>query len=121
LYITGNKNLYSSGNTNNTFDVKRKFKFTNNRLNEVEQPFYMVGIKGYTLNPIKLYESQKLEEEILQLPKNYPIEILLSQNSHNSMEGLYLVKTKFGLLGWTILKAGQYKSIDVDSLIYYGD
>ena len=121
LYITGYKSIYTSGNINNTFDVKRKFEILDNKLIEIKQPFYSVSMKGKTLNKIKLYQSKKLQYEIASLPKNYPIEIVLAEKSFNSTENIYLVKTKFGLIGWAKLRAGQYKPIDVDELMYNGD
>ncbi len=55
------------------------------------------------------------------MPINYSVEIIASNKSFNETNGLYLVKTKFGLIGWAKLTAGQGKSVDVKDLIYRGD
>lgn len=120
LYINGSGNIYSSGGEG-TFDARKKYVLKNGKINYVEQPFYYVGLKSKTLNPITIYQTKNLEMEIASLPANYDIEVILSDKVFNETEGLYLVKTAFGLIGWAKLKAGQYKSIDVNGLIYKGD
>ena len=120
LFITGNGSIYCSGGES-TFDAKKKFNIIGDKLIEIQQPFYYIGLKTRTLRPIKLFETIDLENEIANLPMDYPVEIILSNKSFNSTKGLYLVKTKFGLTGWSELKAGQGESVDVEGLIYTGD
>lgn len=120
LFINSSGHLYSSGGEG-TFDTRKKYTLTNGEIKYVQQPFYYVGLKSKTLNPITIYGSKKLENEVAKLPVNYDIEVILSENVFNETEALYLVKTSFGLLGWARLKAGQYKAIDVKGLIYKGD
>ena len=55
IYVQGNGFIYASGHTNNMSDLKRKFKFENDSLTEIKQPYYYVGLKTRTLKPIKLY------------------------------------------------------------------
>jgi len=120
LFISGNGSIYCSGGES-TFDAKKKFKIIGDKLTEIKQPYYYIGLKTKTLKTIKLFETINLENEIANLPIDYPVEILLSNKSFNSTKGLYLVKTKFGLTGWAELIAGQGKSIDIEGLIYNGD
>jgi len=120
LYINGNNNLYVSGHINSNFNIKRKLKFEENNIKEVKQPNYYVGLKTVTLKPITLYKSKDLKNTVATLPKNYKIEVLLSQTSHKS-EDYYLIKTEFGLIGWTKIKAGQYQSIDIKGIYWNGD
>ncbi len=120
MFVTGSGAIYSSGGEG-TFDARKKYKVIEGKLVETEQPFYYVGLKTKTLRPIKLYKTVDLENEVASLPIDYSVEILLSTQAFNSTEGLYLVKTKFGLIGWAELKAGQYTDIDIKDLKYIGD
>lgn len=120
LYINGSGSIYSSGGEG-TFDARKKYVLKNGKIEQVNQPFYYVGLKSKTLNPINIYDSKNLETKVASLPANYNIEIILSEQAFNETEALYLVKTEFGLVGWTKLKAGQYKAIDIEGLIYKGD
>jgi hypothetical protein len=118
LVIPGNGMLYTSGHMGN-FDVRRKYEFSNNTIVEVEQPYYYVGLKSRTLNAINIYQTKDCKKIIATLPKDYEIEILLTENPF--MPEIYLVRTSFGLTGWAKLKAGQYESIDVEGLFYNND
>jgi len=120
LYIPGNGNLYVSGHVNSNFNLKRKLTFIDNVIKEVEQPQYYVGLKTKTLNPITLYKTKELKNEVAKLPENYKIEVILAQSSYK-LDEYYLVKTEFGLIGWTKVKAGQYKSIDIEGIYWAGD
>ena len=118
LVISGNGVIYTSGHMGN-FDVRRKFEFSNGKFVEVEQPYYYVGLKSRTLNTINIYQTKDCQKLIATLPKDYEIEILLTENPFTPE--LYLVRTSFGLVGWAKLKAGQYESIDVEGLFYNND
>ncbi|WP_422360875.1 hypothetical protein [Reichenbachiella sp.] len=120
LYVNGSGKLYSSGGEG-TFDVRRKFEFIGGKLKHVDQPMYYVGLKSKTMKPITVYSTTKLETIIAKLPANYEIEVLLSKKPFNQTRALYLVKTGFGLVGWSTLTAGQYKAVDVKGLVYVGD
>jgi len=61
-----------------------------------------------------------MKEVVATLPKDYKIEVLLAETSHQH-EDFYLVKTAFGLVGWTQIKAGQYQSVEVDGIFWNGD
>lgn len=120
MFITGSGAIYCSGGEG-TFDARKKYKIINGKLEETLQPFYYVGLQTKTLRPIKLYETVDLKNEVASLPAEYSVEILLSSKAFNSTKGLYLVKTKFGLIGWAELIAGQYTEVDIKGLKYIGD
>lgn len=115
LYILGNGSLFTSGHTNNMFDMRRKYQVSKGSIEEVLQPFYYVGIKSKTLRPAVLYRSQEMKEVIAQLPKNYAVEILLNQGE------FYLVKTSFGLTGWLRLSGDQRESGLFSEIYFAGD
>ena len=120
LYINGSGNIYSSGGEG-TFDARKKFELHEDEIKHVDQPMYYVGLKSKTIQPISIYSTTKLQSVIAKLPSNYEIEVLLSAKPFNQTEALYLVKTGFGLVGWAKMRAGQYKALDVEGLIYTGD
>jgi len=120
MFINGSGAIYCSGGEG-TFDARKKYKIINEKLVETKQPFYHIGLKTTTLRPIKLYETVNLKNEVASLPIDYPVEILLSTKAFNDTKGLYLVKTKFGLIGWAELIAGQYTDVDIKDLKYIGD
>ncbi len=119
LFVPGNGNIYSISHIGTDYLVRKKYRLTGDGIEEVKQPFNYVGIKSKTLKPIKIYSEKEMVNEIASLPENYEVEILISDGIYES-EKRYLVKTSFGLVGWTKLEAGQYKSIDVDGLFYWG-
>lgn len=120
LYVTGNGNLYVSGHVNSNFNVRKKYKFKENNIREIKQPQYYIGLKTKTLKPVTLYKTKNLKEVVATLPAKYKIEVLLAETSYKK-EDCYLVKTDFGLVGWTKIKAGQYQSIDVEGIFWAGD
>lgn len=120
MYITGNGNLYVSGHINSNFDLKRKLKFEENNILEIRQPHYYVGLKTKTLKQINLYKTKNLKEVVASLPENFEVEVLLAETSHQQ-EDYYLIKTEFGLIGWTKIRAGQYQSMDVEGIFWNGD
>jgi hypothetical protein len=114
LVIPGNGSIYTSGHMS-YFNARQKYDFVNNKITEVPQPFYYVGLKSHTLRTVNLYQDTNLKKVIATLPPNNEIEILLSAG------GLYLARTSFGLVGWTKLEAAQYRSVDVEGLFYNND
>lgn len=120
LFLPGNGNLYTTGHVNSNFNLKRKFKFEENNIKEVEQPFYHVGKLTKTLKPLSLYKTKELKDVVAKLPKDYNVEVLLAESSHER-EGFYLIKTDFGLVGWTKVIAGQHQSIDIKGIFWNGN
>jgi len=86
---------------------------------EVQQPYYYVGLKSRTLNTVNIYQTKDCKVLIATLPKDYEIEILLTEDPFEP--SMYLVRTSFGLTGWAKLRAGMYESIDVEGLFYNND
>ncbi len=122
LYLPGGDKIYSVGHTNSYFKMRRKFQFVDGKFEEVEPQFYYVGLETKTLNPITLYTSKTMKEEIARLPADYEIEVLIAEKPIDyRSEWKYLIKTKLGLVGWTHISSGQLKSIDVKGIFYNGD
>jgi hypothetical protein len=120
LIVPGNGFLYGKGHVNSNFNLTQKYKMENGTLTEIKQPYYFVGLKTKTLRPLKLYSDKTEKEIVAELPTGYEIEILLAESGYDQ-ESFYLAKTPFGLIGWLKIKAGQYKSIDVEGIFWNGD
>lgn len=116
VYITGNGSIYSEGHVNNTFNTRKKFTVRNDKLTEVEQPFYYVGLETQTLQPITLYNNENLSNKVASLPKNYSIEVV----AHKKGTSLYLIKTDFGLIGWVKVES-TFGNPTIKGLVFAGD
>jgi len=123
FYINELGTIYASGHTNNMFNQRRKFEIKKDTFLEVKQPFYYVGLKSKTLVPITLYKDKTGKDILAQLPKNYNVEVIASDNQINDFESckLYLVKTEFGLLGWLRLSDYERNDSVIEGLFYAGD
>ena len=117
IFISGNGNIYVSGHTNNMFNKRRKFKFENDSIREIEQPFYFVGLQTKTLKTIKLHSDKSLGKILATLPADSPIEVVAAEYANECQ--YFLIKTSFGLLGWW--KLDNWYSTEIDKLVYAGD
>lgn len=120
LIVPGNGFLYRSGHVNSNFNQTQKFEIQNEKLLEIQQPFYYVGLQTKTLRPLKLYADKGETQVVAELPTGYAIEILLAENA-GQYEAYYLAKTPVGLVGWLKIRAGQYESLDVEGIFWNGD
>lgn len=117
IFISGNGNIYVSGHTNNMFNKRRKFKYENSTIREIEQPFYFVGLQTKTLKTIKIHSDKSLTKILATLPADSPIEIVAAEYANECQ--YFLIKTSFGLLGWW--KLDNFNSREIDKLFYAGD
>jgi hypothetical protein len=116
LFLTGNGFIYVAGHTNNYFDQRKKFKFINDSLMEIKQPFNYVGLNTKTRVALTLYDNLNKSNIIANIPANYPIEVLLADTEYN-----YLIKTDFGLVGWVIFEYIGQKDEYIEGLFFNGD
>ncbi|MFO7862583.1 MAG: hypothetical protein R6U85_01150 [Salinivirgaceae bacterium] len=122
LYIPENGNIYTTGHTNNMFNMRRKFRVNLREFTEEIQPFYYVGLTTKTLRAMKLYDKPEGGNVIAQIPTDYAIEVLVAEFSEGSFIRNYLIKTQFGLTGWVRLRENQiYGNADIEGLFYAGD
>jgi hypothetical protein len=121
LYLHANGSIYSSGHTNNMFDKRRKFELKSDTILEVIQPFYYIGLKTVTLEPLTLYASQTSKEVVAVIPKDYEIEVVLAEFKRGEFvsEKYFLIKTKFGLIGWINIEGSNNPK--VKGVFFAGD
>jgi hypothetical protein len=120
LYLNTNGVLYTAGHTNNMFNHRHKFLFQKDKIVEVSQPYYYVGLKGKTTKAITLYQEKTGNETVAQLPIAYEIEVLLAEKK-NDLERLFLVRTDFGLVGWLRLSEKDLYDRVIEGLYFAGD
>lgn len=106
-----------SGHTNNKFSQNRKIVFKNNKLSEVEQPYYYVGIKSKSLIDIdaRLTPDEKSDVSF-HLKKGEDVEVILSDIS----QLYFLLKNKEGILGWVLISENQRPTV-VKEIFFKGD
>jgi hypothetical protein len=114
LYVPDNGQLYSSGHINNYFDTRRKYAVYPDSIVEVPQPFYFVGIETVTLKPVTLYSNIELTNVVAVLPTNSPTYVVASRDDY------FLVRTPFGLFGWTRIEHG-YGPVTFRDIYFAGD
>lgn len=109
LYIPKGKNVYSEGWCNTMFNERRKYTHNGTGFIEAKQPYLYVGLKttvqplGSEQKPLVLYADKSKQTRVATLPVGSEIEVLL----HEQKEW-YLVRTSFGLVGWTNVLDGVY-------------
>ena len=114
LFIPGNGFLYVSGHTDNMYDSRRKFKVMRDTLIEVIQPFYYVGINSKALADIIIYSDTDMVNPVASVPKSSSVFVVANRGEY------YLIKTPFGLLGWTFIPKGNYGTI-IEGISFAGD
>lgn len=114
LFIPGNGAVYSQGHANTNYNVRRKYKMIDNKLEEQKQAYSYVGLKSETNEKIIIYADKSLQQQVAILPSGAKIEVLLNDEEY------YLIKTSFGLLGWWKPEK-LYPKTSVNGLYYHGD
>ena len=111
LYIPNGKNVYAEGWCNTMFNERRKYTYTDAKFVEAKQPYLYVGIKttvqplGSEKKPLVLYADKSKTTRVATLPVGSQIEVLLHEQ-----KDWYLVRTSFGLVGWTNVPNGAYNT-----------
>ena len=116
LVVPGNGFVYAIGRSNNLHLVRQKFALRGGELVEVKQPFSYVGLQTKANVPLTLTAEKGGGETIANIPKDGPLEVLVSDN------GYLLVKTPVGLVGWWKMKTDVMKdNAEIEGIHYAGD
>lgn len=119
VFIPGSGAIYASGHTNTTFNKRQKFGFDGAKLIEIKQPYYYVGLNSKALRDLAIYADQLSAEKAKGAPlaviaKGSTLTVLLNEGD------FYLLKSRFGLVGWVKLTLTQ-SAKDIDGLFFAGD
>ncbi len=116
LIIPGNGYIYAGGSSNEYYDRRIKYKLAGDKLVEVPQAAYYVGMASKTNSLITLYADKNKSDKVAVLPQNYKVEILIED------KGWLLLKTPFGLTGWLkISDIDTYMNPTLDGFRFNGD
>lgn len=115
FYIPGTGAIYASGHTNTMFDTRRKYVLEGDKLVEVKQPYYWVGLESKALKDLELLSRKGGKEVVARLPKGSALTVMLAE------EDWYLVKTPFGLVGWLEVKPYTQEAEVIEGLFFRGD
>ena len=98
------------------FDVRRKYVLQGDKLVEVKQPFYWVGLESKAKKDLVLYSGKDQKETVARLPKGSALTVVLSEG-----ESWYLIKTPFGLVGWLKIEGVSQEADTIEGLYFRGD
>jgi hypothetical protein len=120
--IPHNGALYAASRFNNHFTKRQKFAYQPGGLQEVRQPYFLVGLRTRTLEAITLYASPNEKSVVAQLPAGTEIGVVLTDDREDSdSRTCFLIRTPFGLLGWAWVPSSQYKSGLIEGISWWGD
>ena len=100
VVLPGNGFLYVIRRSNRSFEGREKWAIQRGALVEVAQSHYYVGVTTPTLKALTLLQQPAAgSTPIANVPRGESVLVVLQQ----SVDGRdwYLVRTRFGLLGWT--------------------
>lgn len=122
LYVSSSGAFYSVGRINELFETRRKFTLRQMQLEEVTQPFLLVGKTCSTTGPAEVYSDRCDQGRLIAtLPKGMSVHVLLMENGPSACprdpvpgeEDVgdpvfdFLVSTPFGLVGWVSSTCGH--------------
>ena len=96
------------------FDQRKKFRLEKDKIIEVLQPYYYVGLESKVKKRINIYSTPQQDEVVASLPEGSPVTVLLNKGEQ------YLLKTSFGLVGWVLIPGGSQET-PIEGLYFAGD
>lgn len=121
LIVPGNGFLYVIRRSNRSYEGREKWEIRDGALVEVAQPLRYVGVQSRTLKAIALRQTQAEDATVLaQVPAGDTVTIVAHQEDSHSGRDWYLVRTRFGLLGW-ISDSGYGDDRQFEALQFMGD
>ena len=122
LIVSGEGFVYVSGEADDYFNKRRKYSLKGGTLKEVAQPYYYVGLKTTNTQPIDIYSDKTYRDKVAHLPAKSEIEVLLASKK-NEYEYDYLIKSPYGLIGWTSFEGryGQCGMEIIKGICFHGD
>lgn len=119
LVLPGNGFLYVIRRSNRSFEGREKWAIRGGELVEVSQSHYYVGIDTHTRKAVTLKQTPSASAEtIATVPPGERVKIVVQQVIDG--RDWYLVRTPFGLLGWTE-DAAYGEDRQFEDLQFFGD
>ena len=112
----GDDSFYIWGHVNSYFNIRKKYVLKNNRVNEVMQPYYYVGLETKAKRKLVLFNTTDGKEQVDTIENGEELQIILNNGDW------YLIKTYMGIVGWWRPENSEfYKSKEIGDLYYFGD
>lgn len=120
LVLPGNGYLYMIRRSNRSFEGREKWEIKGGELVEVAQPLRYVGISTRTLKAIALRQTEAPGSTIIaNVPAGETVSVVV-QRSDTEGRDQYLVRSRFGLVGW-VDDGGYGDDRQFEGLLYQGD
>jgi hypothetical protein len=100
VVVPGNGFVYVIRRSNRSFEGREKWAIQQGALVEITQSHYYVGVTTPTLKPATLLQQPEAGASVIaNVPRGEKVLVVVQQ----TLDGRdwYLVRTRFGLLGWT--------------------
>lgn len=110
----GDNFFYTSKRVDWMFNRRKKYSINNNKLQEIIQPYYYVGIQSKTAKELSIYKDTLYLEPVAKLLQGADVFVLLNINDN------YLIKISNDLTGWIKIPFGDGGSIIYD-IFFAGD
>ncbi len=120
VIVPGNGYIFTSGHANNMFNTRIIYKYENNTVAEIAQPYNYVGLKTKTKKDITIYEDINFTQKLAVVPNESPVEILLGKWNEEEDTWKFLIKASIGFVGWWKLD-DNYHSEEIEGIFFAGD
>lgn len=119
VVVPGNGYLYVIRRSNRSFEGREKWALHKGALVEIKQSHYYVGVSTSMLKPATLLQKPETgATEIANVPKGEKVQVVVQQTVDG--RDWYLVRTRFGLLGW-IEDAAYGEERQFEDIQFFGD
>jgi hypothetical protein len=119
VLMPGNGFLYVIRRSDRSFESREKWRVGEQGLVEVPQSQYYVGVTTTTLKAVTLHATPNAEAAVIaSVPAKVQVQVVLNQTIDG--HDWYLVRTPFGLVGWTE-DSGYGDDRQFEALQYQGD
>lgn len=115
--LPGNGKVYVDGHMDTNFNERHKFEWKDGAFVEVKQPFLYVGLDSTTIKSLVLYSERDFKNPVAQLPTGSTVTVLLNVSGTDD----YLLKTPFGLVGWTKITTEAHNATVINGIYFQGD
>jgi hypothetical protein len=120
LVLPGNGFLYVIRRSNRSFEGREKWQIKEGALVEVEQALRYVGLSTRTLKAVALHQTEMPDSPVIaNVPAGETVTVVV-QRSDDQGRDWYLVRSRFGLVGWTS-DSGYGDDRQFDALLFQGD
>jgi len=122
LAIVDDDHLYTFGRINRSCPTRRTWTLRDGRVQEVQQPFYWVGLSSTTLVPVTLFAGPTDDGVVGDLAEGVPIEVVLTDDVGRA-GGVYsfLVRTESGVMGWVRVTMSALSATVLAAIFWLGD